>query len=162
MKKLSFILFILLFFFDLTMAAESEKSIFGYWKSFNMKTKKPEAIVKIYEKDKRLYGRVEKLLPERIKELKEMGEYPPLCKKCPGEFKNKQIIGLDFVYDLKKDGNLWKDGKILDPETGKIYQVYIFIDSKNPDILKVKGCIFKPLCKTQKWERVSEDKYSNN
>jgi uncharacterized protein (DUF2147 family) len=132
------------------------ESVIGYWKTRNMKTKKPEAIVKIYEKDKKLYGKVVKLLPEREKELKDMGEYPPLCKKCPDNFKNKPIIGLDFVYDLKKKGNVWEDGKILDPETGKIYDVYIFLDKKNPNILNVKGCIFKPLCKTQHWERIEE------
>ena len=134
-----------------------DKGVFGLWKSYNMKTKEPEAIVKIYEKDGKLYGKVLKLLPNRIKELKDLGEYPPVCKKCPGEFKNKPIIDLDFIYGLKKDGNEWGDGKILDPETGKIYDVYISIDKKNPDILRVKGCIFKPLCRTQKWERVIED-----
>lgn len=162
MQKTYYILIILLFFVGLTMAGEKDKGVFGYWKSFNMKTKKPEAIVKIYEKDKKLYGKVVKLLPEKIKELKEMGEYPPLCKKCPGEFKNKPIIGLNFINDLKQDDDIWKDGKILDPETGKIYDVYIYLDKKNQDILKVKGCKFKPLCRTQSWERVSEDNYTSD
>lgn len=154
-NKFCLIIVILLFNFSLVMA--EDKGVFGLWKSFNMRTKEPEAIVKIYEKDGKLYGKVLKLLPNRIKELKDLGEYPPICKKCPGEFKNKPIIDLDFIYGLKKDGNKWGDGKILDPETGKIYDVYISIDKKNPDILRVKGCIFNPPCRTQKWERVSDN-----
>jgi len=62
-----------------------------------------------------------KLLPGKILELKEIGEYPPLCKLCPDEFKNKPIVGLDFIYGLRKSGDVWKDGKILDPKTGKTY-----------------------------------------
>lgn len=162
MKRIFLIIIIMLFTLNISMAGESEKDVYGYWKSFNMRTKKPEAIVKIYERDKKLYGKVVKLLPAKIKELKDMGEYPPLCKKCPGEFKDKPIIGLDFISDLKKEDGLWKDGKILDPETGKIYDVYIYLDKKNQDILKVKGCIFKPLCRTQSWERISEDDYTSN
>ncbi|MDY6820860.1 MAG: DUF2147 domain-containing protein [Deferribacterota bacterium] len=162
-KKLILKLFIILITFVVSnyLYATDDKSVFGLWKTNNIRTKKPEAIVKIYKKDGKLYGKVVRLLPNRIKELNEMGEYPPLCKKCPGRFKNKPIIGLDFVYGLEKDDDKWEDGKILDPETGKIYNVSIYLNKDNPDILMVKGCIVWPLCKTQKWERVSGSSDNN-
>lgn len=158
-KKFYFILInviLIILLINLHTSIADDKEVFGLWKSFNMKTKEPEAIVKIYKKDDKLYGKVLRLLPNRIKELEDLGEYPPICKKCPDEFKNKPIIGLNFIYGLEKEGNEWGGGKILDPETGKIYDVYISLDKKNPNILKIKGCIFKPLCKTQRWERINE------
>lgn len=141
------------FLYAIIINATEHKDVFGYWKSFNIKTKKPDAIVKIYKKDNLLYGKVVKLLPEKVEELKNMHEYPPVCKKCPGEFKNKPIIGIKFIYGLKKDGNVWKGGKILDPEKGNIYKVKIWVSNNNNDILLVRGYL-GPFYKTQKWQRV--------
>lgn len=151
MKRLVLI-FIFLIIYHFSYASDA-RDVFGYWKSFDMKTGKPEAIVLIYENNNRLYGKVVKLLPVKILELKEMGEYPPLCKLCPDEFKNKPIVGLDFIYGLRNSADVWKDGKILDPKTGKTYDAKIWVDKDNPNILLVRGYV-GPFFRTQKWQRV--------
>lgn len=154
MKKVFFIVAFLCY--SLFVSANDSSDVFGYWMSYNLKSKKPEAIVLIYEKENILYGKVVRLLPERIKELKEMGEYPPLCKKCPDDFKDKPIIGLNFIYGLKKSGDIWEGGKILDPETGKIYKVKIWVDKEDIDTLIVRGYVGL-LYRTQKWERITPE-----
>jgi len=35
--------------------------------------------------------------------------------------RNKQILGLIILIGLEFDGNEWNEGKIYDPESGKIY-----------------------------------------
>lgn len=155
MKKVFFIVAFLCY--SLFVSANDSSDVFGYWMSYNQKSKKPEAIVLIYEKENILYGKVVRLLPERIKELKEMGEYPPLCKKCPDDFKDKPIIGLNFIYGLKNSGDIWEGGKILDPETGKIYKVKIWVDKEDPDTLIVRGYV-GPFYRTQRWKRVITEK----
>jgi len=54
MKRL-LLIFIFLIICHFSYAIDS-KDTFGYWKSFDMKTGKPEAIVFIYENNNRLYG----------------------------------------------------------------------------------------------------------
>lgn len=154
--KIFFIVLTFLFFIS-TAFSNSSDGVFGYWMSYNLKSKKPEAIVLIYEKNNYLYGKVVRLLPERIKELKEMGEYPPLCKKCPDDFKDNPMIGLNFIYGLKKSGDIWEGGNILDPETGKIYKVKIWVDKEDPDTLIVRGYV-GPFYRTQRWKRVITEK----
>ena len=45
-----------------------------------------------------------------------------LCKACEGERKDKPIIGMNFLWGLKKDGDQYAGGEILDPKNGKIYR----------------------------------------
>ncbi len=64
----------------------------------------------------------------------------PVCKKCDGERKNKPIEGMTIMWGLKKDGDEWSGGQILDPSKGKIYKVTIkLIDGGNK--LDVHGFI---------------------
>jgi uncharacterized protein (DUF2147 family) len=53
--------------------------------------------------------------------------------------KNKKNLGLNILADLKKDGNKWSEGAILDPINGKIDTRYIKLI--NPNKLKVRGFI---------------------
>lgn len=125
----------------------------GHWKMIDDKTKKPSSIVHIYQKAGVLYAKVVKLL-----NLKP-GESPnPLCDKCKGKRKNKRILGMTFVWGMKKKGKLhWGDGKILDPDDGKVYGCTMWLQ-KGRKVLNVRGCIFWPLCRTQKWYRVPSSK----
>ena len=61
--------------------------------------------------------------------------------------KNLQILG-GFSY---KDG-VWNDGTIYNAEDGKTYDARITPVDANT--LKLRGCIFVPLCKNQTWTRV--------
>ena len=75
------------------------------------------------------------------------------CGHCPGELKNTPLIGLRILWDLKKDGAQWSGGKVLDPETGKIYKCVIAVEDGGKK-LKVRGFIgFSRLGRTQYWLR---------
>ncbi len=75
---------------------------------------------------------------------------PETCAACPGEFKNKPIQGLSFIWGLKEDAdNTWIGGRLIDPQTGKIYRVKITLKE---DKLYVRGYIGIPAVgRTQIW-----------
>ncbi len=118
----------------------------GEWITIDDKTGKKKSIVKLYKKDKRLYGKIIYLYPRKGREPN------AVCKKCPDDRKNKPLVGLQIIRNCKWNGEEWEDGTIIDPENGKIYDVKIWLDEDNPDILHVRGYV-GPFFRTQTWKR---------
>lgn len=121
------------------------QSVLGKWKTIDDLTGEAKSILEIYEKAGKIYGRVIEILdPNHKKEV---------CTKCDGENKNKSIVGMTIINGLKKDGNEYNSGEILDPKTGKTYKCVLLLESK--DKLKVRGYLGIPLIgRTQYWLRV--------
>lgn len=77
----------------------------------------------------------------------------PTCEKCPGEFKDKPVEGLTFMWGLTGDGREWGGGQVLDPEDGKIYRVKLKL-SPDGRTLEVRGYVGVSLFgRTQRWTR---------
>ena len=75
------------------------------------------------------------------------------CIKCTGTDKDKPILGLIIIKGLSKDGHEYNGGKIVDPESGKIYKSFIKLIGK--DKLEVRGYIgFALIGRSQTWLRV--------
>ena len=120
-------------------------SVIGKWKTIDDETGKPKSIVEIYERSGKIYGKVVDILDAEKKKN--------LCTKCPGEDKNKPVMGLVIIKGLTKDGNEYSSGKILDPVTGKTYKCFLALEGS--DQLKVRGFIGISLFgRTQTWHRV--------
>lgn len=67
-----------------------------------------------------------------------------------GEYKSPNI-GKQLVWDMEPSGGKsYRNGKIWQPSTDKIYSSKMDLDG---DTLFVKGCI-GPFCKKQTWNRV--------
>jgi len=106
----------------------------GVWKSIDDKTKKERSIIRITEVNGEFKGVVEKLFDQP-------GDDPAhLCKECKGERKDKPIIGMTILWGLKKDGDIWAGGEILDPHNGKIYRCKMTL-SDDGKSLNVRGFI---------------------
>ena len=59
---------------------------------------------------------------------------------------------MNILDGLKKDGDEWSGGTILDPRNGNVYKCYILLE--NPNRLKIRGYIGISLFgKTAYWER---------
>ncbi|MBI4125764.1 MAG: DUF2147 domain-containing protein [Deltaproteobacteria bacterium] len=120
----------------------------GYWKTISDKTDKPRSVVQVYESGGVVYGKIVKSLVP--------GEGPgDLCEKCEGEFHNQPVIGMRFMWGLQEDEDgVWKEGRILDPDSGKTYKCKITLLPEG-DQLKVRGYIgFSLLGRNQVWHRV--------
>lgn len=130
-----------------TSALAQAPSAVGRWTTIDDETKKPKSVITIYEEGGKLFGKIEKLFREPNEEQN------PVCDKCEGALKNKPIIGMAILRDLKKDGNEWSGGTILDPANGKTYKCTIAVENGGKK-LKVRGYIGVSLFgRTQYWVR---------
>lgn len=121
------------------------QSIMGKWKTIDDETGNEKSIVEIFEENGKVYGKIIELFEEKNKNA--------ICSNCSGINENKPYLGLIIINDLKKDGNEWNGGTILDPKTGKEYKCLIALESTNK--LKVRGYVgFSLIGRTQYWQRI--------
>nr|WP_229751135.1 DUF2147 domain-containing protein [Undibacterium terreum] len=119
----------------------------GLWKSIDDKSGKPKALIRITETGGELQGKIEKLFIEGD------AEKNPKCDQCTGANKDQPIIGMTILSGLKKDGDEYTGGKILDPGNGKLYNSKLSVIENNKK-LNVRGYIGAPLFgRTQTWIR---------
>jgi uncharacterized protein (DUF2147 family) len=119
----------------------------GTWRSIDDKTKQERSIIRITEENGELKGVVEKIFDQP-------GDDPAhLCNECKDERKNKPIVGMTILWGLKKDGDAWAGGEILDPKNGKTYRCKMML-SEGGKSLNVRGFIGISLIgRTQTWWR---------
>lgn len=115
----------------------------GLWK--NVEPTKT-VLIRTYEQDGKLMGKVEKLLKNDVEDATSK------CTKCTGENKDKTIKGLVIVWDMQKEGDKWSGGKIMEPDSGKVYNCKIE-PADGGKKLNVRGSI-SFIGKTQTWTRV--------
>jgi uncharacterized protein (DUF2147 family) len=125
--------------------ASADPGVVGRWKTVDDKTHKTESIMKVWEKDGKLFGAIEQLVgwPDN-----------QLCDRCSGEKKNQPMRGLVVFWGLmpEKDGKVWDKGQIMDPKDGKVYRCRIELDGSGA--LKVRGYVGTPTFgRTQRWFR---------
>lgn len=66
--------------------------------------------------------------------------------------RGRRLKGLQILGGFTLDGNAWTGGTIYNGEDGKTYDAKITMVDANT--LKLRGCIFVPLCRNQVWHRV--------
>lgn len=135
---------LILVLFTVVCFTTNAQTIFGKWNTTNDDTGKVDSVVEIYEKDGKAYA--------KIVEIKDKNRQNAVCDLCEGENKNKPLLGLNIMTGLKKDGDEWSDGEIVDPRNGKVYSCYITLVNENK--LKIRGYVgFSLLGKTKYWKR---------
>ena len=145
MKRMLVVLGIVAWFVGPGWAADSP---IGKWKTIDDETNKEKSIVEVYESGGKLYGKIIQLLQEKD------GGAGKLCEKCTGSDSNKPLVGMVFLKDLKKDGDEYTGGSIMDPNNGKTYKCKMELDEGGKK-LKVRGFIgLSLLGRTQVWHRV--------
>jgi uncharacterized protein (DUF2147 family) len=145
MKKPLISLFAVLALFGNHYAcAQNLDTITGNWTTFDDGTKQPAALVRIFEKNGQFSGVITKLLDRNA---------PVSCDKCQDFRKGKPLVGMEILSGLKKTGDLYTGGYILDPDEGEIYKVEIR-PKDGGNTLDVRGYIGIPLLgRTQIWIR---------
>jgi uncharacterized protein (DUF2147 family) len=122
----------------------------GLWKTIDDGTKKEKSLVRIVETNGVFSGKVEKLLDPAT-------AADAVCKDCSDERKDKPILGMTIVRNVKASGDdkaVFEGGDILDPNNGKVYRVKLKLVD-NGSKLDVRGYIGTPLLgRTQTWIRV--------
>ena len=130
-----------------TSALAQAPAAVGKWTTIDDETKRPRSVVSIYVEDGMLFGKIEKLFREPNE------PQDPVCEKCDGPLKNKPILGMVILRNLKRDGDGWSGGTVLDPANGKTYKVKLALEDGGKR-LKVRGYVgFSLLGRTQHWVR---------
>lgn len=129
----------------LTGLGTRAQSVIGRWKTISDETDKPQSIVAIYPQGDKIFGRVDEILTP--------GGENDRCTQCEGEDKDKPIKGMVILKNMKKKGDVYQGGTILDAKKGKVYRCKLWLDEEDPTILHVRGYIAF-LYRTQSWIRV--------
>jgi len=126
-----------------SLALASNDSPVGTWKTIDDETKQAKALVQISESGGVLTGKIIKLFANP----------DALCDKCDGERKDKPVQGMTILWDLKKNGDAWGGGKILDPKKGQVYSSKAKLVDGGAK-LEVRGFMGVSLLgRSQVWER---------
>ncbi len=94
--------------------AAGSQSPLGLWKTFDEKTGKPTALVRIYLQDGKYYGRIEQsFLPAAESSV---------CSACTDERKNQPLLGLLIIRNMALHEADYEGGDILDPGSGSVHR----------------------------------------
>ena len=121
----------------------AQPPIVGKWVTIDDGTDQEKSVVEIFETKGRYYGKIVMLLSA--------DDPDPVCDKCAQEDDRylQKIIGMEILKDLKKEGEEYIDGNILDPEEGKVYRCKLWFEGSQ---LMVRG-YWGPFYRTQTWRK---------
>ncbi|MGA2570027.1 MAG: DUF2147 domain-containing protein [Terracidiphilus sp.] len=119
----------------------------GRWKSVDDKSGKPKSELILWLKDGKLYGRIETILDPAPDNPNHK------CIHCSGAMKDRELLGMEILWDMKPDRDAWSGGFIFDPDNGSTYRCIMELQDGGKK-LKVRGYIgFSLFGRTQYWYR---------
>ncbi|MYM94704.1 DUF2147 domain-containing protein [Duganella vulcania] len=128
-------------------AFADDSSPVGLWKNIDDVSGKPKALIRITDNNGVLQGKIEQLFRAPTEDQN------PKCEKCEDARKNQPVIGLVIMTGLKKDGDEYNGGEILDPDNGKVYRSKMHLTDGGKK-LSVRGYIGVPMLgRSQVWVR---------
>jgi len=118
----------------------------GLWKTFSDRNGQPDGLVRIVEVAGHYEATVQAVFSPPAPSAN------PLCELCPGELKDKPVVGLKIMRDLHPDGDAYA-GEILDPDDGNVYRCTVRLIEGGRK-LEVRGYVGLPIFgRTQVWTR---------
>lgn len=103
-----------------TSAAATEvDSPVGVWRVLDQDDHTPLALVQVYERDAEYLGRVVKTFASEAAPLR--------CGACRGALHDQPLLGMLILHSLRRSGDHFADGELLDPETGHTYHCVVHV-----------------------------------
>jgi hypothetical protein len=133
-------------------AAPSPK-VGGFWQAY-FEDGQPSGWFYFTVKDGVAEGRL-------VKMFKKQGETEnhEFCDKCPGAKKGAPMLGLVIVWGMKRNGDKFENGNIIDPRDGSIYNAELSV-SPDGQKLFLRGYLgISLLGQTQTWTRLPDDSF---
>jgi uncharacterized protein (DUF2147 family) len=119
----------------------------GLWRTFSVTTGREAGAVEIKLVGDALVGRIVKSIPQPGDPV------DPVCGGCVGADKNQPVLGLTILKGLRRDGDMWDGGTVLDPRTGTVYSAEIHLEDGGR-LLKLRGYLgFSLFGRTVTWIR---------
>jgi uncharacterized protein (DUF2147 family) len=124
----------------------AESSPVGLWRTIDDATGKAQSVVRIVENAGVLSGRIEHIFDSAP-------GWDGRCGKCRDERKDQPVLGMVILTNLRKSGDDYTGGEILDPESGNVYRCRLRV-VEGGQKLEVRGFIGISLFgRTQLWLR---------
>jgi len=146
MKKLFFMVFVVIF--STGVFAQRADDITGIWWN-DAKTSK----IKVEKKDGKYIGTVVFIVPEKL-----VNGAPAKDDKNPdAKLRNRSILNLQILSGLVYNAadKEWANGSIYDPNVGKTYDCFVWLEGK--DTLQLKGFVagIRMLGRKSAWTRTT-------
>jgi uncharacterized protein (DUF2147 family) len=146
-KTIHFAGYLVLVAWSLFSQAASFDSPAGLWKIIDDRSGTPRALVRITEINNEFRGVIEK-------GLRPGEDENTVCEKCEGVRHNQRLLGMTIVTGMRKQGDVYAGGEILDPDNGKVYRCKITLRDGGTK-LQVRGFVGISLFgRTQTWIRI--------
>ena len=131
--------------FSLSLAQPPGKSPdpTGVWLTQDDETGEVKSQIRIYEKNGKQYGKIIKLMREDLNHL---------CTECNGYRKNKPVLGMVIIENMRLVDGHWQSGRVLYPRQGRWYKLKYWLQPNDPNTLVVRG-YYGPFFRTQYWRR---------
>ena len=135
---------LMLVFTSVLIFAQSDP-IIGKWQNPS-----GEGRIEIYKKGEKYFGKL-----YWLKEPNDaQGNIKKDVKNPDKSLQSRQVQGLEILTNFSKDGNVYQDGKIYDPKTGKNYSCKMTL--QGTDKLDIRGYVGVSLFgRTESWKRVN-------
>ena len=119
----------------------------GLWQTVSDRTGQPDGLVRIVEVKGEYIGTVVAVFSPPAPDAH------PLCELCKGELKDKPIVGMIILRGVRRSGDGYSTGQILDPDEGQVYKCRIALSDEGRK-LGVRGYVGIPLFgRSQTWTR---------
>lgn len=125
-------------------AASAADPVDGRWRTLDDETGKPMSIVEVSTAGGTLNAKV----------VETLNEPDAKCTQCSGADKNKPVVGMRVLWDLKQQDGVWGGGSGFKPSTGDSFKAKSVKPSADGRTLEVTGCKLM-FCRTAKWERAT-------
>jgi uncharacterized protein (DUF2147 family) len=118
----------------------------GFWNTISDRDGKPTGIVEIRDVNGALSGVVRGILADA-------GPEDSVCGKCTDGRKGQRVIGMEILRHMRRNGDDWSGGEILDPENGKTYRAAMHLEDGGRRLI-VRGYLGISLFgRSQTWVR---------
>ena len=130
---------------SLAFSASAQNSPIGKWKTLDDKTGKVMTVSEIYETKN---GTLAAKIVEAV-------GVPATCTTCSGANKNKPMVGIVTLWDLKanKDGS-WGGGKGYKPSEDRNFNAKSMKLVDGGKKLEIRGCV-SIICRNATWVRAN-------
>jgi uncharacterized protein (DUF2147 family) len=117
----------------------------GLWKTIDDNTHKPRGLVRLYELEGEIFGKIEASFdPKEAREI---------CSKCGDERKDKPVVGMVVLRHMIRRGKEYIGGDILDPDTGWLYRCRFTLEDGGRKLV-IRGFLgISLLGRSQTWYR---------